>query len=382
MLAWGLLLGMDSTLKLTRDASGAVTGVNTWRFADRITLVKRTVTHLQKVVMKEMSLSENERRSSAYRNFFGALVIPEQVTLLGDNEVRYPYHEDFWLIDGFLKNPANHEAVFAHPADIRRTVSSWVLLVLGVLSLVGWVVKLVTGRDPLANAPKKVKPLPPKVGGIIFLGALVFLWWFFVAGHHYFGPMATGKVKLLLDSAKQNNLEGIEHAVHSGVFVDARDDQSTTALMMAARAGAMEATDVLLKAGANPSLRDLDDRTALLHAIERKNSRVAIRLLDVGIDLTAADANGRDALHHAAENGDPALLRRLLQAGSDVNHPDAHGWTALIFAAAYGGEDAIKVLLEAGADATKKTEDGRTGADLATGNPAAHESLMKAAEKK
>jgi hypothetical protein len=376
ILAAGLLLGMDSKLTLTRDGSGAVTAVNTWRFAGRVPLIKHVVTHLQKVVMKPMDLSESEKRSSAYRNFFGSLVVPEQVTLLGDGEVRYSYQEDFWLIDGFLKNEANNEAVFVHPTDIRRTVSSWVLLVLGVLSLAGWIVKLVIGRDPLANLPDKVKPLPPKVGGAIFLGTVVFLWWFFVAGDQYFGPMARSKVRLLLDSAKQNNVEGIERAVHRGVFIDARDDQATTALMIAAQGGALEAVDALLKAGSNPSLRDLDDRTALLRAIETKHSGVAMRLLEVGMDLAAADVNGRNALHYAAENGDAALLRRLLQAGADVNRPDAHGWTALIFAAADGGDDSIKVLLASGADTTKKTADGRTAADLATGKPAVRALLM------
>jgi len=382
MLATGLLLGMDSTLKLTRDASGTVTAENTWRFAGRIPLIKHTVTHLRQVVMLPMNLSESDRRSTAYRNVFGGLVIPDQVTLRGDNEVRYSYQEDFWLIDGFLKNTANREAVFVHPRDIRRTVASWVLLMFGVLSVAGWIVTLILGRDPLAHAPDKVKPLPPKVGGAIFLSTIVFLWWFFVAGQHFFGPLATSKVKLLLDSAQRNNVEGIERAVYRGVFVDARDDQAATALMIAAQAGALEAVDALLRAGANPSLRDLEDRTALLRAIEMNHPRVALRLLEAGVDLTAADTNGRNALHHAAESADAALLHRILQAGAAVNQPDAHGWTALVFAAARDDAESVSVLLAAGADATLKTEDGRTAADLATHDSAVHDLLINAAGKK
>ena len=377
MISAGLLLGTRSTLTLTRDAaSGAVTAVNDWRFTNAVPLIRRTVTNVQKVGMKKMSLTETERRSSAYRDVFGMLNVPEQVTITGDSELRYPYREDFWLIDGFLKNRGNRQAILTHPVDIRRTVASWGLLLFGLASLFGWVFKFVTGRDPLAGAPEKVKPLPPKVGAAVFLGTIVVGLWFFAAGHKFFGPLAEAKVKLLLESAKENRVEGITRALHKGVFVDVADGQSTTALMIAASSGAEESVEALLAAGANPGLRDLDDRTALLRAIETKHPRIALRLLDAGTDLTSTDTNGRNALHYAAQVGDADLLRRLLKAGAELNKPDAHGWTALIFAAAYGGADSIRALLDAGADPAKKTSDGRTAADLAAQNPAARELLL------
>lgn len=378
MIAAGLLLGTRSTLRLTRQASGEVAAVNTWRFADAVTLIRRRLSGVAGVTMKEMSLTEQERRSTAYRDFFGRLEVPDQVTLVGDGELRYPYREDFWLIQGFLKNQANQELVLSHPVDIRRTVASWGLLLLGLLSLAGWIVKWVTGRDPLAHAPEKVIPLPPQAGAAIFLGGILLAWWFFAAGHRHFGPLAASKVTQLQEAAQKNDIGNVRKALLRGVFVDARDGQSVTALMVAARAGAWEAAETLLQAGANPSLRDLDGRTPLMRAIEGKHARLALRLLDAGTDLAAADGNGRNALHYAAQSGDPGMLWGLLQAGVPVNEPDAHGWTALIFAAAYGGAESVRVLLEAGADPGRKTADGRTAEDLASQDPAARALLQEA----
>lgn len=381
MLAAGLLLGTRSTLTLTRNESGAVTAVNAWKFGEGLTLIRRTVTQVQGVTMKRMSLTETERRSSAYRDVFGMLNVPEQVAITGDSELRYPYREDFWGIEGFLKNKRNRQAVFTHPVDIRRTVASWFLLVFGGASLAGMLVALVMGRDPLADLPDRVKPLPPKVGAAVFLGVILAGLWFFAAGQHVFGPLATKKVARLTTAAKANDAANVERAVRQGVFVDARDGQDVTALMMAARAGAADSVRALLVAGANPGLRDGDDRTALVHAIEAKQTAVALQLLDAGGDLAAADLNGRNALHHAAEMDEPQVLRRLVLAGAEVNQPDAHGWTALVFAAAHGSESSVRALLEAGADPKRKTGDGRTAMDLAERSSVVRELLGKAAAK-
>lgn len=382
MLAAGLLLGTRSTLTLTRDESGAVTAVNAWRFGEVLTLIGRSVTQVQGVSMKRMSLTESERRSTAYRDVFGMLNVPEQVTITGEGELRYPYREDFWGIEGFLKNKSNRQAVFAHPVDIRRTVASWFLLVFGGASLGGLIVSLVLGRDPLADLPNRVKPLPPKVGAAAFLGVILAGLWFFAAGHHVLGPLATKKLANLTTAANANDAAGVDQAVRQGVFVDARDGQGVTALMVAARAGAADSVRALLAAGANPGLRDGDDRTALVHAIAAKQSAVALQLLDGGSDLAAADLNGRNALHHAAASDEPQVLRRLVLAGADVNQPDAHGWTALVFAAAHGSESSVRALLEAGADPLRKTADGRTAIDLAERSPTLRELLVKEAAAK
>jgi Ankyrin repeats (3 copies)/Ankyrin repeat len=364
LLAAGLLLGAESRLTLRRDSAGDVTAVNAWAFAGRWALISHAVKHLREVKFQEMSLSGDERRLGVCRDGFGWSNTPEVMALVGDGSFTYPYHDDAGLIRGFLKNTRNAELVLTHPIDVRRKVASWVLLTVVALSVVGWIWKMVLGRDPLRGAERSVKPLPPALGGAVFVGGMALVLWFFLAGQTVFGPLATKKVKLLMDSAAQDNGEGIAQAAREGVFIDTRDGQSMTALMLAVRAGAAHAVDALLNAGANPNLRANDDDTALMMAIHMNHGPLALRLLDANVDIGISDSNGRTALHASAERADAAVLRLLLKGGADVNAPDNHGWTPLFFAAASGSGDAVRVLLDAGADPGRKLPDGRTAADL------------------
>jgi hypothetical protein len=360
-LAAGLLLGMASTLTLRRETNGSVTAVNSWRFAGRVPLIQHSVTHLREVKFEAMSTT-SERGSN--NTGLGAYKSPEHPVLIGDGQFAYPYREDASLIRGFLDNPRNAELVLTHPVDIRRTVGSWVLLAFVALGAVGWVWRLILGRDPLANAEDRVTPLPTAIGRLIFGAGVVVLVWFFFAGHHYFGPLATRKVHLLQESASHNDPAGIARSLHAGVFIDCRDDQGMTALMLAARSGAAEALQALLDAGANPNLRNSADETALLMAIHSAHPTLVSRLLQSAADVNVSDSNGRTALHAAAEHGDVPTMRLILKAGADVNQADNQGWTPLFFAAGSGHADALQALLEAGADAQRKLPDGRSVADV------------------
>jgi hypothetical protein len=363
VLAAGLLLGTQSSLTLERNTAGAVTAVNAWRFAG-VPLIRRSVNGLREVRLAPMELNARDARSTAYYDMWGRRVIPERVVLIGDMQLEYPYREDVSLIRSFLTNTRNDRLQLTQPLDIRRKVSSYVLLTLAALVVIGAVWQRVAGRDPLSGAPRKVRPPPPAYGGAVFVGAIVALIWFFTAGHRLFGPLSTRKVQLLQQSASGDDTAGVTRAVEQGVFVDARDGQDMTALMLAARTGAGRAVGALLEAGANVGLRDLNDNTALMWAIQTKHPDVAVRLLDSGSGVEDADANGRTALHLAAQAGNAALVRRVLQAGARVNQPDAHGWTPLFFAAAASDADSIAALLDAGATAATKLPDGRTAVDL------------------
>ena len=348
MLGGGLLLGTQSSLTLDRNASGSVTAVNAWRFAG-VPLISRSVTGLREVRLVPMSLSTRDERSSANHDFWGRRVITERVVLVGDSQLEYPYREDVSLIRSFLTNPRNNRVQLTQPLDVRRKAASFVLLTLAALTVIGAVWQQVAGRDPLSGAPRKIRPLPPAIGRAVFVGGIVVLFWFFAAGHRIFGPLAPRKVEALQQAASHDDAAGVTAAVNRGVFVDARDGQDMTALMLAARAGAMRAVDALLQAGANLGLRDLNDNTALMYAVQTKHIDVALRLLDAGAGVEDADANGRTALHLAAEAGHAEVIQRVLKAGANVNQPDAHGWTALSFATAGGHADAMAVLANAGA---------------------------------
>ena len=57
-------------------------------------------------------------------------------------------------------------------------------------------------------------------------------------------------------AASGPSVQAVEWLLARGAAVDARSPNGSTALMMAARYGAIDATDLLLAKGANPALRN------------------------------------------------------------------------------------------------------------------------------
>jgi len=365
ILIAGLLLGTQSTLILERSASGAVSATNAWRLNGALTLIKRSVSNLGEARMAEVSLTSAERRSTAHRDAFGMLQREEALELVGDNVVAYPYQEDLSLIRGFLGNRERSQLVITHPVDIRRSVSSWVLLALAATSVIGWIVKRMLGRDPLADMPDKVKPLPGNRGAYLLLAVVAVVAAFYALGDKYFGALATRKVDLLMDSARSGDAAGTERAIREGVFVDVRDGQDTTALMFAARAGAGGVLDALLRAGALVDARNVGGSSALDLAIGNRHSDLALKLIEAGADLHAGDDNGRTPLMLAASEGAVPVLQRLLAGGAEVKARDRQGWTALMNATLAGCAACVGALMDAGADPAVALGDGRKALDMA-----------------
>ncbi len=364
ILVAGLLLGTQSTLRLERGADGRVDATNAWRLHDRVTLISRSVSGLREVKIAQVKLTESERRSGAYRDAFGMLTNPEELLLIGDTSVAYPYQEDQSLIQAFLSNTQSAHAVIVHPVDIRRSVASWALLAFAAAAVLGWIIKMVLGRDPLANAPDKVKPLPPAVGGALFAGVILLGIAFFTFGDQFFGPLATRKVNLLMTSASNDDAAGIERAVAKGVFVDARDGQGITALMLAARHGATHAAQALLRAQASPDLRNVSNDSALDMAITGGHQALALMLVDAHADIHAGGIHGRTPLYLAASSGACQVLEKLIALKAAIAQKDQQGWTPLMAAAASGKAACVRDLLSAGADPTVALADGRRAIDM------------------
>ena len=91
-----------------------------------------------------------------------------------------------------------------------------------------------------------------------------------------------------------------------------------TALMFAARNGALESARLLVAAGADVNDALPDGMSALVLAAHSGNGDVAILLLDKGADPNAAGI-GYTALHAAALRDDLSLVKALLAHGADPN---------------------------------------------------------------
>ncbi|PJI97844.1 ankyrin repeat protein [Acidovorax sp. 69] len=77
------------------------------------------------------------------------------------------------------------------------------------------------------------------------------------------------------DAARAGNTLQVENLIHQGVSVDARDNHSRTALMLAAMNGHTATIQKLLTLGANPALVDRDGLSAAQWARQRGHSHIA-----------------------------------------------------------------------------------------------------------
>jgi uncharacterized protein len=177
-----------------------------------------------------------------------------------------------------------------------------------------------------------------------------------------------------------------------------------TALMFAARQGAVASARVLAEAGADLNVQDPDGATAMMVAIVNTHYDVAALVLEKGADANAADRAGMTALYaavdlHALEMypsrkpprrstnplGSLELIGRLLDHGANPNLAlktvtlrwgvrrgpgDAslgEGATPFMRAARLGDVAAMRLLLDKGADPEQRQKKGTTALLLAAG---------------
>ena len=131
--------------------------------------------------------------------------------------------------------------------------------------------------------------------------------------------------------AAANMADALVEAVRSGVDVDSVDGDGSTAVLLAAKFGAVEALKAL----------------------------VGLRA-DVGL----CNSKGASPLYFAAKYGEAECLSALLSAGADTERRIAtSGLTPYLVAAKYGRTECVRLLAEAGCDVGARDARGR-GAEL------------------
>jgi ankyrin repeat protein len=130
-------------------------------------------------------------------------------------------------------------------------------------------------------------------------------------------------------AAARNAAGAVQQLLQEGRRADQRDDSGVTALMWAARNGAVDAIRALLDGGADPNLRDARHGwTALAHAVHKRQVECVRVLLERGADPNAR-AGLTTPLMMAAADADPTIVRLLLARGADPTARGAGGSTAL-----------------------------------------------------
>jgi len=139
----------------------------------------------------------------------------------------------------------------------------------------------------------------------------------------------------LLELTKTGTPEDVQAAISNGADINARTNDGTTVLMLAARYNQNpEVVTTLLKAGADVNARAKDGSIALMYAARHnQNPEVITTLLNAGADLNAQSKAGNTALMLAARyNLNPEVTMRLLKAGADVHVVNSAGSSAIDYA--------------------------------------------------
>jgi ankyrin repeat protein len=173
-------------------------------------------------------------------------------------------------------------------------------------------------------------------------------------------------------AVRDKNVELTRTLVAKGADVNAKDSQSRTPLIWAARLGLKDIVDVLLAAGARIDVTDSTGLSALAWAASEGHKEVVETLLVNGANMGVLDNGGLTPLHQAAFGGRTEVVRILMSHGAyvDVGVENESGRTPLRLAVnnfwyGKGNRQVIEVLLDGGANASIRDKDGRSSIDEA-----------------
>lgn len=156
------------------------------------------------------------------------------------------------------------------------------------------------------------------------------------------------------DAVRPTNLRGILRGLLRGMtvlvfctfplFASANPELAKLAAL-----GKVEPLKQMLKSGVDVNNRLDDGSTALHQAVLRDQAETVAALLQAGADPSVLNRNGVSPLFLAVQNGNATIVASLLKAGADPNTLSESGETILMTAAATGKPDVVKLLVENGA---------------------------------
>jgi ankyrin repeat protein len=232
----------------------------------------------------------------------------------------------------------------------------------------------------------------------------------------------------LFAAINNNDIVAVEHLLHDGANIEARETNGRTPLMNAAEQGSVPLVSLLLENGANALTEDEQSETALSHAArggwvhvvnllvrladtKHKNRAlfeaveggpVVIKVIDAsvhpnqtgtqpaelqeswsatvetllnnGADIEAKNEDGSTPLDWAAAFAQTDILKQLIQRGARTRVTDRYGNTPLISAACEcavatmnSAYDVMRILLDQGANVNARNKEGKTALMMASG---------------
>ena len=155
----------------------------------------------------------------------------------------------------------------------------------------------------------------------------------------------------LIDAAEVGNLAGVNQLLARGAYVDAKNDDGNTPLIIATWRGHTEIVRDLIAGGADVNaLEHIYGGPPLIIAAWRGNTGIVQALIKAGANVDGRDnMYGLTPLITAAQHGHTDIVQALIKALANVNARDKDGFTALMKATRRGHTEIIALLKEAGA---------------------------------
>ena len=176
----------------------------------------------------------------------------------------------------------------------------------------------------------------------------------------------------LQQTSSAGNNDGVQFLLGliGNATIDHRNEEGSTALMLASKDGHEQVVQTLLLAGANVNIQDNEGWTALMRASERNHLAIVNTLIQEGADPNLQKSNGSNALMIASFGGHYDIVQVLLQQQqkTDVNYQRKDGCTALMLASQNGHTQVIELLLKENAEVNTQNEVGWTALIMACQN--------------
>lgn len=144
---------------------------------------------------------------------------------------------------------------------------------------------------------------------------------------------------------RENCIEAARMLISRGANINAKNENSTTILHVAAQHDNYELVKFLIENGSNVNSLTTDGWTALHFAAQKGYSKIADLLIKSGINV---DVQGlryqRTALHYAADQGKTSVVQLIINAKGRTDLKDISGSTALEIATRKGHKEVVMLL--------------------------------------
>lgn len=151
-------------------------------------------------------------------------------------------------------------------------------------------------------------------------------------------------IRLLLASATQNDLKGLQYFMKSGVDPNLCDNTGLTPLMAAAYKGYPDVLRELHAANCEIDKKDNSGYTALIFACNAGKFDCVKVLIDYGADVNAKDNDNSTPIMFAAQHGFNEIVKVLLSKGADPHFKGKHGLDAIGFATQNRMKETLNIL--------------------------------------